>query len=405
MDNNLFGETEAAPGTSAPETVESGAGAETARISTPQDNTCLIGHEAVIDQLLAWYARNALPHAMIFTGPRGIGKATSAYALARTVLQDNEAGQGGDAPTDSLFADADATQADTTAARPELLMDSDNPVFRKVAAQSHPDCLAVARNYDEKKQKPKTALDVHQIRHIQDFLHMRASSPGGRKIAIIDEGETMNRNAQNALLKVLEEPPGNSHLIIIADQLGALLATIRSRVRVMHFTPLSDADMRALLQANLAIEDSNELALIVHIAEGAVGPALELGSEEGRDIMHGVMRLVQDWPLLNWADIYNLSNRIAGKKDSTQRLRIFEYIMKWLARHMLRIKARGTRPVSALAACQFEQALASTGLDHILQICDNLNNHFDSAFHANLDKIYIVEGAFTTLTNDRAKAA
>jgi DNA polymerase-3 subunit delta' len=411
MDNNLFGEPDPqqydAPQETTDIAVEKAENADRLIISTPRDNPCLIGHEAVIEQLLDWHDRNALPHALIFTGPRGIGKATAAYALARTLLKDNESGIESDDATDSLFGSEDVSESGEAApaAQRKLLMDAQDPVFRKIAAQSHPDCLDIAREYDEKKQKPKTALDVHQIRRIQEFLHMRASTPGGRKIAIIDEGETMNRNAQNALLKILEEPPGNSLLIIVADQLGALLATIRSRVRVVHFQPLADQDMRQLLHANSQIEARGDLELIVRIAEGAAGPALELGSEEGREIIHGVLAIMRDWPEVSWQDIYQLSNKIAGKKDSEQGLRIFSYVMTWLTRHMMRIKARGIQPVSCLQGSRFEQALASTNLDQLLKICDNLKHHFDSADHAHLDKHYIVEGAFAILTNHTRDAA
>ena len=410
MDDNLFGD----PGTSqddlmpeAPDVPIGDTGhAGNVQISTPRDNPCLIGHDTIIDQLLDWHDRNALPHALIFTGPRGIGKATAAYALARTLLKDNEAKSGGDDATDSLFGGEDVTAAETVSAKNhDLLMDSTDPVFRKVAAQSHPDCLDIARGYDEKKQKPKTALDVHQVRHVQDFLHMRASVSGGRKIAIIDEGETMNRNAQNALLKVLEEPPGNTLLIIIADQLGALLPTIRSRVRVMHFTPLQDGDMQTLLRANCASLSEDELHMIVEIAEGAVGPALELAGEEGRTIMRQTVDCLKDWPDISWPDIYKLSAYLNAQKDSEARLRIFGYIMTWFIQHILRIKTRNISPISELDTTDFQNALARTHLDQVLQICDNLKSHFDSAYQAHLDKHYIVEGAFATLINHKREAA
>ena len=410
MDENLFGEPDTRQDDNTPRTpditVDQGQGTD-ALISTPRDTPFLIGHNDVIGKLLDWHNRNALPHALIFTGPRGIGKATAAYAVARTLLKENDEDSEIEDATDSLFGDADEDAETQTASsgRLTLLMDGEDPVFRKVAAQSHPDCLDIAREYDEKKQKPKTALDVHQIRRVQEFLHMRTSTPGGRKVAIIDEAETMNRNAQNALLKVLEEPPGNSLLIIVADQLGVLLATIRSRVRVVHFRPLADQDMRDLLGANVEMDDPHDCELIVRIAEGAVGPALELASDEGREIMRAVLAIMQDWPDVSWPDIYKLSNKIAGKKDNEQGLRIFKYVMTWLAKHMIRIRARGIQPIHNLQGTPFEEALAGTKLDQLLQICDNLKQHFDSADHAHLDKHYIVEGAFAMLTNYRRDAA
>lgn len=409
MDGNLFGEPEQEQDrdTASQITPAEGVNEPDSRdtsLSSPRDNPCLIGHDTIVQQLLDWHARHALPHALIFSGPRGIGKATAAFALARTLLQ--EAGEPGteDDSTNSLFGGAGDSD-DSAGSQPGLLMDAQDPVFRKVAAQSHPDCLDIAREFDEKKQRYKTELQVNQIRHIQDFLHMRASTPGGMKIAIIDEAATMNRNAQNALLKSLEEPPGNSLLIIVADQLGALLPTIRSRVRVMPFAPLESGELRALLKHNIQGPDEDDLHAIVEIAQGAAGPALELASEEGVSVMRHVLTIVQDWPHLSWGEIYKLSAYVTAPKDSEPRLRVFYYVMTWLAQHMLRIKTRNITPAPALQTGTLPAAIGDTSLDMILQICDNLKSHFDSAYSAHLDKHYIVEGAFTILTNYKAKAA
>ena len=189
-------------------------------IPDPRANTELVAHAAAEARLLEWWQSGTLPHTLVLAGPQGIGKATLAFRLARFLLtRPDPPGQGG-----GLFG------ADPL---PETLaVPADNPVARQVAALGHPDLMALARGMNEKTGRAYGEILVDDVRAVPLFLRKTAAE-GGWRVVVIDEAETLNRNAQNALLKILEEPPPRTLLILIAQSAGALIPTIRSRARVM----------------------------------------------------------------------------------------------------------------------------------------------------------------------------
>ena len=169
---------------------------ELAPLPSPREATDLIGHMAVDAMLQGLVNGGAMPHAVIFAGSAGIGKATAAFRLARLLL-----------------------------ARPGAADD----VARKVASGGHPDLLVVERPHDDRKDRRRDAVDIDSIRRIAPFMHMTASQDGGWRVAIVDDADTMTTQAQNAILKILEEPPSRAVLILVCHRIGGLIPTIRSR--------------------------------------------------------------------------------------------------------------------------------------------------------------------------------
>ena len=194
-------------------------------------------------------------HAWLITGPAGIGKATLAYRLARRMLAGAPAG-------DSL-------------AFPET-----DPVFRRVAAGSHADLLTVEREWDEKRKRLKAEIVVDSTRAIPDFMH-RTPAEGGWRVVVLDGAEDLNRNAANALLKVLEEPPQRAVLLLVCAAPGRLLPTIRSRCRRLPLRPLADETMDRVLARYLPDTAPDERSRLIGLADGAPGRALELAEGQG----------------------------------------------------------------------------------------------------------------------------
>src|SRR5205814_6509761 len=154
-----------------------------------------------------------LPHAILLSGPRGIGKATFAFRLARFLLAGPE-----DLPAE-MFGETE---------KGGLAIDSESGVFRRVASGGHADLLTVERAYDPRRRRMRGEIVVGDTREISAFLRLTPAE-GGWRVVIVDGADEMNRNAANALLKILEEPPQRALLLLVAHSPGRLLPTIRSR--------------------------------------------------------------------------------------------------------------------------------------------------------------------------------
>jgi DNA polymerase-3 subunit delta' len=209
----------------------------------PRETFAYIGHDAQEAALADALEGRRMHHAWLLSGPKGAGKATLAYRFARAALG-----------------------ARRTGPRP-LDVDSEAQVSRRVAALSHPDLFVLHRGLND-RGKPRREISVDEARELGRFFSL-APSEGGMRVAIIDAVDDLNRNAANALLKTLEEPPKHSVLLLVCHAPGAALATIRSRCRRLAFRPLSEAEMRVGLGERA---DDQLLAL----AKGRLGRAIAL---------------------------------------------------------------------------------------------------------------------------------
>ena len=187
-----------------------------AAVPAPRENPSLSGHEPAEKELLSAFASGRLPHGLLITGPHGVGKATLAFRFARFLLSQGAAPSAG-----GLFAPAVPSS---------LALPPEHPVFRRVASSGHADLLTVERGIDPKRKRERTEIVVDDTRAIAAFLRLTPAE-GGWRIVVVDTADEMNRNAANAVLKILEEPPSRALLILVSDNPGRLLPTIRSRCR------------------------------------------------------------------------------------------------------------------------------------------------------------------------------
>src|SRR5438034_4587944 len=204
-----------------------------AEAPAPRANPDLVGHETAERELRRLEEAGRLPHALLLSGPRGIGKATLAFRFARFVL----ASGGGEGALGALFGEADATG---------LAIEPESGTFRRVASGGHADLLTVERAYDPRRRRVRGEIIVENTREIGAFLRLTPAE-GGWRVVIVDGADEMNRNAANALLKILEEPPRRALLLLVAHSPGRLLPTIRSRCRRFPLLPLPEATVAALL--------------------------------------------------------------------------------------------------------------------------------------------------------------
>jgi len=233
----------------------------------------LWGHGQAEQTLLQLALSGRMPHGWIFTGPAGVGKATLAFRLARFLLY-----RGFSGPHTANDFDLFAEIPHDVSLPKNLSIPPEAPVFAQVAAGSHPDLLVIAPEEDKD-------LNVEQIRAVGPFLAMTAAQSGWR-IVIIDGAERMNRPAQNALLKVLEEPSPNSLLILLADNLGRLLPTIRSRSRLLRLDADTNQSPETLIQLDERIGylSSADRDKLWNMASRAPGQLLQLLDQDALTI-------------------------------------------------------------------------------------------------------------------------
>ena len=267
-------------------------------IPEPSENSRLVGHAAVAGQLAAAYRTGKLPHAMLFSGPQGIGKATAAYHLAYHLLR----------------------HPDHRTA-PDMLEvpDPGSSLFRQIASGAHPSVLHLTRPQAERAGSGfKSALTVDEVRKVGRFVS-HTSHDGSYRVVIVDPADDMNINAANALLKNLEEPPSRTVFILIAHALGRLLPTIRSRCQVVRFTPLVDVELISVLEGfDIGLpQDETARRQLVMDAGGSARTAILLSQYGGLDIGQALDRLVRSAGTPG-SEAHRLAEAVTGKDRAVQ---------------------------------------------------------------------------------------
>jgi DNA polymerase-3 subunit delta' len=216
----------------------------------------LAGHRRLLDLLARATARGSLPPSLIFAGPEGVGKRRAAITLAQLF----------NCTSPIVSADAAAGDACGTCAS-----------CRRISRGVHADVLVI-------EPGETGSIKVDQVRVAIERSGYRPFE-GRRRAVIIDDADAMVVEAQNALLKTLEEPPNASTFILITSRPDVLLPTVRSRCQRLRFAPLETAEVAAVLVRDhgMAAADAHAAALL---AGGSVGRALEADTEayvEARD--------------------------------------------------------------------------------------------------------------------------
>jgi len=349
------------------------------------------GHEGIEKQILTLIDENKLPHALIFSGPEGIGKATMAFRLARFLLNQKSSDDG-----PGLFGEPlPATKVESLHVAP------DDPVFRQVASGGHPDFLLIERLMDEKKGKRQGRIAVEEVRRITPFLRMKAAHDGGWRVVIVDDADMMTPGSQNAILKILEEPPPRTVLILVAHRPGAMVATIRSRCRVIPFQQPSLDVFKDLIRREHADVPAGDIETVYAIARGSVGQGLNILDQGGLESVQKIMMLLSGWPRWDWPQIHAQAE-VIGRGGSVEALHSFSTILEWIVESILRARATDQTPAGVLNNDTILRLMNHYPLADWIQICENLKVHFETASFANLDKRQAVIGAFSLLDHKEA---
>jgi DNA polymerase-3 subunit delta' len=205
----------------------------------PVTFAAISGHQRPVRVLRRVLASGRLPHAQLFWGPDGVGKERVARAFARVLL----------------CADTGALERGEGCGRCPACLRSDGG--------SHPDLHLVAAQ--------KASIPVDEVRRLQETLAYQAFERG-RKVAIIRDAFRLTREAANALLKTLEEPPAGVYIVLLAHHRDQLLPTLVSRCQALRFDPLPEAEVRRLLSER-GVEPATATAM-AEVSGGCPGRVL-----------------------------------------------------------------------------------------------------------------------------------
>ncbi|WKY44490.1 DNA polymerase III subunit delta' [Eubacteriaceae bacterium ES2] len=248
----------------------------------------IIGHNLLVEQLKRQVHQDAVSHAYLFTGIAGIGKKKLALDFAKTILC-----QGQEPPCGHC------------------------PVCKQIDHGIYPDLQVISS---------ETSIKIAQVREMISSLAVKPFS-GEKRIIIIDDAATMTVEAQNSLLKSLEEPFFYNLFILLTQTPEGVLPTIRSRCQIYHFKPLKQVEVAEILKRETEFSET-EIADVISPAAGSVEKALYLLNQP--DILQDRVSILRELYLLLKGDlqkIFTLSERLSSDKSKSQEM--LEFLIRW----------------------------------------------------------------------------
>jgi len=278
-----------------------------------------LGNERIVAALRGTLRSQRVPHALLFTGPRGAGKFTLARMFAQAAncerLSDDFCGECATCQRISQLADPQTLLEQGLVERGES---ADAATVERVPLilQSHPDVWALVPDPVRLKSPvARPMLRVGQLRAVQRAAYFQPM--GRRRIFILDGAGTMRWDVANVFLKILEEPPGSATLVLTAPSPYALLPTIVSRCLQFHFAPLPQAAVEKILKEKTARKPA-EIKLAAQLAEGSPGLAIEMdvdaAAQRRRNALGILERAAQGH---GFAQLFSDTSALAKDRDSS----------------------------------------------------------------------------------------
>lgn len=333
----------------------------------PRDCPCLLGHQEAVTAVLEAVTQDQVHHAWIIAGPEGIGKATFAYRLAKYLLATANEREGG--------SDRLQVQANSIA-------------NRQVLTLSHPGLMVIRRGYDIKNKRFPTAITVDDVRRLKDFLTHKAAG-GNWRVVIVDRADEMNINAANALLKSLEEPPTRTIFLLVVNELGRMLPTIRSRCRLLNLQPLNDEDLiDAAMQSINATDDidvaRNDLLKLSSTAMGSVRRLLSLATGDGAAVDKSVADFYNSLLRPNpWSGWHATAEKYASPQMQTSYELFLQLTLERMA-NLIKARVGGTSSDADHKLANY--VIPSDGITRWVELWQQLQQEQQRVKTLNLDK-------------------
>ncbi|WP_243368616.1 DNA polymerase III subunit delta' [Microvirga solisilvae] len=295
----------------------------------PRDQFAFFGHRDGEGAFLEGLRSGRLHHAWLIGGPQGIGKATLAYRVARTVLDPQKSN---DRSIDNLQASPDSN------------------ISRQVSALSHPNLSLLRRAPATDKKAASTTIPVDAVRKALNMFGSTAAD-GGYRVCIVDSAEDLTISSANALLKVIEEPPPRSLFLIVSHAPQRVLPTIRSRCRRLLLRPLENEHIKTAIQSlGESWNDVPEALLdqALPYGEGSVRRTLELLDADKVAFIEQVTRLLEGLPRVDTKQIQALAEALAKRDANDSYDLTLETIERWVSSRLHERASQGAARLAPL---------------------------------------------------------
>ena len=352
---------------------------------SPKNNPYLIGHAESESLIIDLYNKDKLNNTWLISGCSGIGKATLAYRIIRYILtqdspQTNPNNKNGDGP---------------------LYVERTSEIFLKVVSSSHPNLLVVDGSTNEEKDPLAEKIKIEEIRKVNNFLRM-TSGQEGYKIVFIDNIDLMNKNAANALLKIIEEPPKKSLIILTTSFLSRILPTIRSRLRIIKVKPLNLNNFTKVLNLTKAHLDDEFLNYLYELTSGSPGRALDIIKNDGIDIHKRIKRFIFHLTEDNSSEIQEIINTAPKETFEKQYVSIFQLLSFFLNKALkFNFSVQTESPVGKDEKNFYVKLLKKFSIIEILRIKEKIESLYAKSLSLNLNKKQIILSSILLLKNSK----
>lgn len=286
----------------------------------------ILGQQRAIRWLTRTLEKDRVAHALLFTGIDGIGKQTTAKALGMAMNCQR--------PVRGLACKT-------------------CPACKKMLSGNHPDLILIG---------PDGAfIKIDQVRDLQKRL-MFAPINGGTRLVVVNDAQTMNAEASNAMLKILEEPPDNTYIVLTAAQTSDLLPTIVSRCQHLCFEPLSCETIANELTSRRGLDETDAMAIAL-LAKGSLGKALCADTQEWVGWRNGLIERMESMANASVHKLFAFAQAIAHDKDRVQD--VLDMMMIWF-RDLLMSKLCPEKVLNRDRMRDIERASEGCSVDDLL---------------------------------------
>ncbi len=410
---------------------------------TPRTSPYLLSHLEAEEEFFKLLKADNLHHSWIITGEKGIGKATLAYRIIRYIFSssnnsdimsnlnleldtsissiasnDNSFLDDSDDEEESEYTDTDFSFEDTNSSslsapaekniQNSIVLNeldtsplkhfASHPIFERLLAGGLTDLKVITREYsDSAKTKLKSEISIDQIRDLKEFFS-KTSSEGGYKIALIDSLDEMNPKSTNALLKILEEAPNKSLLLLICNNYEALLDTIKSRCRILKLLNLNDDTMQVLLSEYIPNISEDDIAKLIMLSSGSIGTALNFYKSDGLTILDTFNSIIPDFLNKKNKRLLELTSLIG---NSEIKFKVFQKILITFINKLIKLNSNVSVSFSSKeeeqALCLAQKYFLNT--DKLFKIREEVLKNFELTPILNLDTTAAIITCFERLKN------